>query len=899
MFNIKNQFKYLFFIFIQILIYKPIFSSENNINKFFDEIILIKDKNTISYNDEIFKIVSTEYSIFEQTTIEDFFNETIKENSLDEDKLLFILNSLENEFKIFGTHEEKESFKKLRNAINSLILIFKKNNNIEIYNLLEKIFKEIYKIKSIKSYLDAIEIDSKEKKSEKYKLNRKYLSIPILSLFWAIYFINLIKNNKIKNIENEQTLRFIINFPIRINYIKYVLKKIQLEKSIRNLLKNPENLKMESNTKIEQTEELYIKSILEESIPRFANEEMALDIINRRILFMKLLENDLDSKKRIELLINKFLEIQNSTTSSNININLIENVRNYFEKIVPYKLFGRFDVSGKNSNELTFIAQSLYVSWKSTILNLISMFGSDLLENEDSNRARIEALKKYRKIDSSGFLSLLKSSLVYAFSYKPISSIVFNSGIIENFIKKNIFKSNIFDFMPLAIKFIPFETGNEITFLDIHKSLKEMGIYRNVLKNHIMQGTISSIFTLGKWTVESDLFQGSINEILNEISIKKQIFTYFKLLMQRFNICKELYEEVENLYKKNNIPVEFMTPEIKNAKETIKNNKVMNFLSKKNVGIKNSIKIIFFSGLIAHFYFNNIEKETKIFEILTRELGSISSTIKKLEILNFKKKGITETCIPKLNKTIFTANYSIYGMWYPAMQSPSNSSIKLDNKNRNILLTAPINSGKTTTMATILTSLFLSNSGIAPANNLNFTFFYDILTYLGGGNYTIGDGESGGTEQASFIKAMKHAIERNEKNKLCTFCFFDEIYQVTNTHAAIALAKKNISPLLRKKLTCNIVSSHIPEMVKITEDKESSISVYYLEVLYDKINKTFQKTYKIKPNDDGNWWINDKKIDLQVEYDEFIENNKNTQFEAKQNIENSIIDIPFGFFFSH
>ena len=183
---------------------------------------------------------------------------------------------------------------------------------------------------------------------------------------------------------------------------------------------------------------------------------------------------------------------------------------------------------------------------------------------------------------------------------------------------------------------------------------------------------------------------------------------------------------------------------------------------------------------------------------------------------------------------------------------------------KNIAITGPNASGKTTILKSILFNLILSQSfGYGFYSKANISLYNQIHCYL---NIPDTSGrDSLFQAEARRCKEIMESLEDNKKH----FCIFDELFSGTNPNEACASSYGFIKYLINKKNIDFVLTTHLLNLCKKIN---SIIENNHMNVI--KINDfDFQYTYKMYPG------ISDIKGGLKVladlNYPEYILNESN------------------------
>jgi hypothetical protein len=199
----------------------------------------------------------------------------------------------------------------------------------------------------------------------------------------------------------------------------------------------------------------------------------------------------------------------------------------------------------------------------------------------------------------------------------------------------------------------------------------------------------------------------------------------------------------------------------------------------------------------------------------------------------------------KLVKTTFTTEGKpiIKQMYYPKFINDSNDRICKNNcdLNKNMIITGPNASGKTTTLKTALINVILSQQiGYGCFKSLKLTPYDNIHCYL---NIPDTSGrDSLFQAEARRCKEIIDSIDEGTNKGLTHFCIFDELYSGTNPDEAVVSAKAFMEYIVKNKnVTCILTTHYIKLCKKLLKNK--MIKNYNMKTL--KKNDTFEYTYQL------------------------------------------------------
>jgi hypothetical protein len=199
----------------------------------------------------------------------------------------------------------------------------------------------------------------------------------------------------------------------------------------------------------------------------------------------------------------------------------------------------------------------------------------------------------------------------------------------------------------------------------------------------------------------------------------------------------------------------------------------------------------------------------------------------------------------KLVKTTFTSKGKpiFKKMYYPKfINNDSTTIIKNNcNLNKNIIITGPNASGKTTILKAALINIILSQQiGYGCFESLKLKPYNKIHCYL---NIPDTSGrDSLFQAEARRCKEIIDSIDEEGTNELTHFCVFDELYSGTNPEEAIISANAFMDYIVKHKNVTCILTTHYVKLCKKLS-KNNMIKNYNMKTL--KKNDNFEYTYKL------------------------------------------------------
>lgn len=606
--------------------------------------------------------------------------------------------------------------------------------------------------------------------------------------------------------------------------------------------------------------------------PLFVNNAMAYDIISRDSILLNLLSNEENEqeiarisyvmKEKIIPIIEEIQRLERGeigkTGSQFFSINA-SSIQNYLEDFVPpADLFKIINIQGGyNASKLSYAVWSR-VKQNNSPLSILFKNVWDSLWNTSIYAS---------KFINSSLMRAYGMPLVLLWPKQSVDTKkMAQEGITKLFDGKDISGEDLNKFIAAYNKKLISE-GPIITLGDRNAYLENADFGVTKMLQHIPGGvkTASFLYQLPLAAYAGVFAWFGTKELINQVKNMINYNKYFILLKKLILYSNELSLALVRLYKNNNISEEDMIPEIIELRKLFlekKDNHIFNQIINLNKNplnmIVNNVKNFFVPGLMSRFYFTEFLSNKDI-KKLYLFIGAVDTIFAKLYLLlNYNETEKVEFCIPKLVSLNNQAELYIKDVWYGWTQKPIKNTLELGEKfsNRNMLLVSPIAGGKTVLLSTILTALYLANMAIAPAEKMEYTYFINILDHLSH-DYEVGQGMSKHLAERASMETIKN-IAKNTNGQNKSIVLIDEILSGTQKELAIKEASESLPFILQNKNILSIITTHFPEIIKLVENKNSSLSLYYLEVLH--MVGEFYRTYKLKKDDINNWWIRDPEV---------------------------------------
>lgn len=348
---------------------------------------------------------------------------------------------------------------------------------------------------------------------------------------------------------------------------------------------------------------------------------------------------------------------------------------------------------------------------------------------------------------------------------------------------------------------------------------------------------------------------GNIFNIFGDISWEKRVYAivsvafYFFSIYQNTLVCMRFYKNFKSIHKDLFILRDYLQITIENmdmiCKYADKQSTYTPFMKTvkdkryKCVRLKSELdhitelnlnpmtRKINEIGYVMKYYYE-FHMNEDIHDIIEYSLGFNSYMEHMNGICNLRQKKIINKC--KFgNKTI------IKGAIYPYLMN--NNPVKNNvDISKNIIITGPNASGKTTILKTILFNLVLSQMyGYGFYSTAVIQPYNKIHCYL---NIPDTSGrDSLFQAEARRCKEIIDSLECNTNN----FCIFDELFSGTNPHEACASSYGFIKYLIHKKNIDFILTTHLLDICTLLKNDVSNKHMNVMKL--DNFN--FEYTYKL------------------------------------------------------
>jgi hypothetical protein len=263
--------------------------------------------------------------------------------------------------------------------------------------------------------------------------------------------------------------------------------------------------------------------------------------------------------------------------------------------------------------------------------------------------------------------------------------------------------------------------------------------------------------------------------------------------------------------------------EIKSKLESISEYKLTNFKKMGEIG-----KVMkYFYELHSNKTYNNAFLYSFGFNGYTDCIEGIIHNIqsKQMQFCKFKTKNN--------RKNIFKKSY------YAPLKETNHikNTIKL---NKNMIITGPNASGKTTILKTTLLNIIYSQQfGCGFYRDATFKPYDYIHCYL-----NIPDTSGRDSLFQAEARRCKEIIDTVNSNKECNhFCVFDELYSGTNPEEAISSSTSFMKYLIKNKNVSCLLTTHF---TTVCTNLENNTNIINYHMVSNKLNNTIHYTYTLK-----------------------------------------------------
>ena len=349
-------------------------------------------------------------------------------------------------------------------------------------------------------------------------------------------------------------------------------------------------------------------------------------------------------------------------------------------------------------------------------------------------------------------------------------------------------------------------------------------------KMYLILGAAFYIFTIYQNILTCIKFYNNMKRMHEYINDMKKYLNYSRLSMEnylKYSFSLKSFQLFnENMQKQMNV-----LEELENKLDKVS-------------AWKFSFTKLFEFGVVQR-YFYEIYSDVKYYEAIMYSFG-YNGYIDNLNglIQNIKDKKINYakfTCKKKSKSKVNIKNNKFKKAYYPALinKNPVYNNYKF---NKNMIITGPNASGKTTALKSSLINIFLTQQiGCGFYKSASINPYKYIHCYL-----NIPDTSGRDSLFQAEARRCKEIIDIIDLNKDDThFCAFDELYSGTNPDEAVTSAFAFMQYLIKNTNVTCLLTTHFIELCKFL-DKNKNIENFHMKTSISDNNKEFKYLYKLE-----------------------------------------------------
>lgn len=341
----------------------------------------------------------------------------------------------------------------------------------------------------------------------------------------------------------------------------------------------------------------------------------------------------------------------------------------------------------------------------------------------------------------------------------------------------------------------------------------------NEQKAYLIFSSCIYLFSLYQNALCCVRFYNNMKKIHGELKIIRKYLDQTLYEMDKFLECSSGLERYSGFNKSI----------IENKEKILKYKESVEKIYCEEISYKNLGQI---GKLMKHFYVLYDSDEYNSMFLYSLGFHGFIENMRGL-IENTKSKKLGYSTFKTNKKVVFKKSY--YGSLID--KNKTTNDIKLD---KNMIITGPNASGKTTTLKTTLINIIITQQfGCGYYKSANLIPFEHIHCYL---NIPDTSGrDSLFQAEARRCKEIIDTIENNKKDR--HFCVFDELYSGTNPDEAISSATAFMKYLLTKKKVKCILTTHYVSICRQLDDEKNLIN-YKMNTIPE--GDGFKYTYYLK-----------------------------------------------------
>jgi hypothetical protein len=382
---------------------------------------------------------------------------------------------------------------------------------------------------------------------------------------------------------------------------------------------------------------------------------------------------------------------------------------------------------------------------------------------------------------------------------------------------------------------------------------------------------------------------GNIFTMMDDISWEKRVYAvvsivfYFFSIYQNSLVCYRFYKNFGSIHTDLFLLKDYLTTTIENMnileQSCMKYNTYVPFLQSIYPHKEHCMKLIEKLNVITQFDLTNLTSKSKQIGYIMKHFyefhtnTDIQNTVEfSFGVNSFMEhmNGLNKLRREKLiNKCKFSKKTKLTNAYFPHLIH--NEPVKNDvDLNKNIAITGPNASGKTTTLkATLFNLIFSQSFGYGFYSSATISPYNRIHCYL-----NIPDTSGRDSLFQAEARRCKEIIECLEDGKK-HFCIFDELFSGTNPNEACASSYGFIKFLIKQKNIDFILTTHLMELCKKIDSMMTNNHMYVEKMDDYNFNYTYKMTSGISDVKGG------LKVLADLQYPQYILDESN---EALKNV---------------
>ncbi len=384
--------------------------------------------------------------------------------------------------------------------------------------------------------------------------------------------------------------------------------------------------------------------------------------------------------------------------------------------------------------------------------------------------------------------------------------------------------------IPIIILILPFFI---LKFKGIHLSLQS---YITILKSLISEHAITKIFTEFHEVSTGQKAYLLVSSGLYLFSIYQNILSCIRF----YSNMKKIHDYLD-LYKKY---ISYSIDKMQYHIESTKNLLAFSAFNRSLVKHKNVLTTLLANLLLITPFSFSINKFINMGHIMKTFYEIYDNTEYNLSLVysfgfnsyyNMLQHFKNFVSSSSLNKAKYNNKKPTFtNIYYPKFINCHKQCSKNSGKlNKNLIITGPNASGKTTLLKSLLINVLLSQQfGFGCFTELTFKPFDNIHCYL-----NIPDTSGRDSLFQAEARRCKEIIDSIKENEEQThLCIFDELYSGTNPEEAVSSAKAFLSYLCKKENVCYMLTTHYVKLCKQLSKHNENVN-YHMKTTIDENGK--------------------------------------------------------------